>query len=495
MDTEIELKLFLQHKYKNELIEYLDKLPKSEPKPTLQLGNCYFDTSQLQLRRWKMGLRVRSQEQHRQQTIKTAGSVVGGIHARPEYNVDIQSDTPILKLFPENLWPQEANLADIQSEIVPLFDTDFERRLWHVYCDESLVEIAFDIGYISAGGKTEPICELEFELLAGEAQALVKLAASVASAVPVRLGKASKAQRGYRLAAQSSPLGLEALEFIALPPSLSLNDTLVTLLETGIERWQLIEDMICNSTSMPAESAELWYRLRACVRLLKLTLEQYQMETSELDASFALIESHLVFIEKTQSLAQIVLQRKSLMGKLPQAKVLQQQAKIHLHDLKLAEQLQKLWDLPEYGQLQLALVELMMAAQKGTVLLDKKESLRSFSDRLQEASWQKIVKIMPSKASLSSLDYQQFAQALDESILVGFAYGQLYSTKERDFFRRPWQDLVLGIRTLASYQQLEVLGKESGIDIEQWLEDKSHSLLVAMEHSRRSALATEPYWR
>jgi len=179
MNAEIELKLFFLPKFLETLINKLDSL---------------------ELRQWDMGLRVRGYDGHKEQTIKTAGQVIGGIHSRPEYNVTIQADSPDLSLFPANIWPLNANLTAVQTELGCVFHTDFYRRAWHVTVGNSLVEVALDTGEITANGKHEALCELEFELLSGDANALLVLATEVADTVPVRLGKASKAQRGYRLA-------------------------------------------------------------------------------------------------------------------------------------------------------------------------------------------------------------------------------------------------------------------------------------------------------
>lgn len=392
-------------------------------------------------------------------------------------------------------------LSDIQSQIVPLFETNFERLSWHIYLEESLVEVALDIGLITAGSASEAICELEFELLAGRPSALLKLASIVAQAVPVRLGQASKAKRGYRLAQQSSPLNLEAIEFIELPQGLSLEQTMLLLLETGLERWQLLEEMLASDCLSLEEQAQIWYRLRACIRLLRLTLEQYHIETQEFTAYFASLEEVLGFIEPALSLSEILHQRKGLLGKLKQKQQLCEQAEIQLGELDFKQQLQNLWCLPCYGQLQLALVALMLKANHHQLNFSfgetSSKSVRHFADELQEASWQKILAVIPSQANLSRHDYQQFSRALDESILVGLAYGSLYGNRaeSREQFRRPWQDMVLGIRTLSCYQKLSEISLRLDIDIAEWLDDKSQSLLFAMEHSRRSALTKEPYWR
>ena len=196
MNAEIELKLFFLPIYQESLINKLDSLDNAVPQGQRRLANGYFDTPDLQLRQWDMGLRVRGYDAHREQTIKTAGQVVGGIHSRPEYNVTIQSDSPDLSLFPTSIWPADADLAATQAQLTCIFHTDFYRRAWHVQIDNSVVEVALDIGEITANGQQEALCELEFELLSGDTEALLKLAMQVASVVPVGLGKASKAQRG-----------------------------------------------------------------------------------------------------------------------------------------------------------------------------------------------------------------------------------------------------------------------------------------------------------
>ena len=50
-----------------------------------------------------MGLRIRSHNGHIEQTIKTAGVPIGGLHPRPEYNVDIHSAVPNLALFQQEI--------------------------------------------------------------------------------------------------------------------------------------------------------------------------------------------------------------------------------------------------------------------------------------------------------------------------------------------------------------------------------------------------------
>lgn len=498
MNAEIELKLFFLPIYQESLINKLDSLDNAVPQGKRRLANGYFDTPDLQLRKWDMGLRVRGYDGHREQTIKTAGQVVGGIHSRPEYNVTIQADSPDLSLFPASIWPADADLAATQAQLTCIFHTDFYRRAWHVQIDNSVVEVALDIGEITANGQQEALCELEFELLSGDTEALLKLATQVASVVPVRLGKASKAQRGYRLAGKAKPLDLTALEFLPLaePRDSSTQDLTANcqiLLETALERWQLLESMIAEE-SKPEACVALWWRMRACIRLLRMTLSQFELLNVTLSSQFMSIEKQLDFIEQAQALTALLGSQRGLFAKLGQHAQVKARLMAQLSEIHLTERLHSLWQQTEYGQLQLAIVEILLKVSAGEVDISNQPSLRQHADLAQQASWMAIVEVMPLNTVMTSANYLQVAAVLDESILVGHAYGSLYEAKSRDAFRAPWQDLVLGIKTLACYRAVQDASRELDIDLNEWLEDKQQSLLFAMESTRRNAMQQQAYW-
>lgn len=498
MNAEIELKLFFLPIYQESLINKLDSLDNAVPQGKRRLANGYFDTPDLQLRQWDMGLRVRGYDAHREQTIKTAGQVVGGIHSRPEYNVTIQADSPDLSLFPASIWPVDADLAATQAQLTCIFHTDFYRRAWHVQIDNSVVEVALDIGEITANGQQEALCELEFELLSGDTEALLKLATQVASVVPVRLGKASKAQRGYRLAGKAKPLDLTALEFLPLaePRDSSTQDLTANcqiLLETVLERWQLLESMIAEE-SKPEACVALWWRMRACIRLLRMTLSQFELLNVTLSSQFMSIEKQLDFIEQAQALTALLGSQRGLFAKLGQHAQVKARLMAQLSEIHLTERLHSLWQQTEYGQLQLAIVEILLKISTGEVDISNQPSLRQHADRAQQASWMAIVEVMPLNTVMTTANYLQVAAVLDESILVGHAYGSLYEAKSRDAFRAPWQDLVLGIKTLACYRAVHDASRELDIDLNEWLEDKQQSLLFAMESTRRNAMQQQAYW-
>lgn len=149
-----------------------------------ELGNIYFDTADNWLRKHDTGLRIRRFDDVFVQTVKTAGRVVAGLHQRPEYNAEHDSNEPKLALHPEDIWPAGKDIETLQAELTPLFSTNFTREQWLIGMpDGSQVEVAFDQGFVESGDLQEPICEVELELKSGQTDALFTLSRQSANKV------------------------------------------------------------------------------------------------------------------------------------------------------------------------------------------------------------------------------------------------------------------------------------------------------------------------
>ncbi|MFV9997508.1 MAG: inorganic triphosphatase [Arsenophonus endosymbiont of Dermacentor nuttalli] len=112
-------------------------MKKSYPFPIIhfslhKLSNIYFETVDHRLRRWDMGLRIRSCDGRYEMTMKTTGKVIGGLHQRPEYNVQINKPELNLLAFPSGVWPKNTDVEYLQSQLTTLFYTDFSREKWIV---------------------------------------------------------------------------------------------------------------------------------------------------------------------------------------------------------------------------------------------------------------------------------------------------------------------------------------------------------------------------
>ncbi|GLS83209.1 inorganic triphosphatase [Paraferrimonas haliotis] len=484
--TEVELKLLINKKHRQKLKDQVPQLGVTVDEKVLHLRNTYFDTDALQLRQWHMGLRVRNGEGINEQTIKTAGQVSGGLHSRPEYNVPIAGELPDLAQFDSSIWPKNADIAQLQQQLTPLFNTDFTRHLWRLQVEQQQLEVCLDSGAITCNNTELPISEVELELIDDDPAVLFNCATMLAERVPLRLGQESKAKRGYQLAAQAFDAYLTDLDFIQLSDDLSPAQAFKKLVMAGLERWQQLELML---ESYPSPS--LWQDLRQTLRMLKLVLTQFQQLDEQARQLFAWFEGQLSFVDKASALTYALdINSKSLRKKLDpeQLNAAMSQA---LANLQLEQRLAGLLEALQYGQLQLQLLKLASIAQIETDSSD----LRQHATRFQADSWQKVQQLMPIDTDLDKDDYLAFAAPLEKSLLVGVSYGELYGHAGRDEFRLPWNDMAKGINELACYQAIREQAQAIGVDIEAWLSRKEASLVFAMEQSRRSALVQTPYWQ
>ncbi len=196
--VEVELKLAAKGCAIEAVRQCISTLSHQYSEPT-KLTNIYFDTEKRQLRQWDMGLRIRGCDGRYEMTIKTAGQAIGGLHQRPEFNVDIDSPELNLAAFPTEILPEGTDVAQLQSELSILFSTNFTREKWLVTFEDSEIEVVLDQGEISAGAKDLPIQEFELELKKGFIADVLNLAKKIADIDGIHLSSVSKAARGYSL--------------------------------------------------------------------------------------------------------------------------------------------------------------------------------------------------------------------------------------------------------------------------------------------------------
>jgi triphosphatase len=207
MTTEIELKYLIpaNHEDNDLVVDKITVLLNSQNSSFIldkkQLSNCYFDNNDLALRKMDIGLRIRGVDQAYEQTVKTAGKVLGCLHQRPEYNVALEGNNLDLSLFPEHIWPEHVDVAKLQKSLQVIFNTNFFRQTWLITQGSSVIELALDRGEISIDSNVDTLAinELEIELVSGDEQALFALAEQLMTVVQMQPGKLSKAARGYAL--------------------------------------------------------------------------------------------------------------------------------------------------------------------------------------------------------------------------------------------------------------------------------------------------------
>ena len=235
-----------------------------EKSSVAQLHAVYFDTPGHALRDAGFSLRVRRKGDTYSQTLKHRAA--GGLFERDEWETQVAG--PDLDLEALAATPALAAIGD--ASLAPAFAVEVERRT-HLWAQGSTrIEVSFDTGLIVAGGRQEPIAEMELELLEGAAPALFTLARDLLAKAALTLSFESKAERGYRLAGHDGVAALKA-QRTAIGPKTS-----------GAEAFQLVaRDALVQIAGnarllQRAQNPDVLHQLRVGLRRLRAALSVFK---------------------------------------------------------------------------------------------------------------------------------------------------------------------------------------------------------------------------
>lgn len=183
---EIELKFLCSP---SDLTAVLAAAPAGEDE-TRQLTSIYFDTPDGALAAAGVSLRIREWNGRRVQTLKRGKGV-----SREEHEAPVAGRVPDSSLGPLREMLTGAQIA----ALAPSLQVRITRRQRLIRYGGAEIELAADIGEVTAGGRTSPICELELELKSGPRKALFALARELYRSAPLRLSFESKSSRGRAL--------------------------------------------------------------------------------------------------------------------------------------------------------------------------------------------------------------------------------------------------------------------------------------------------------
>ena len=172
---------------------------------TRLLSTVYFDTPDQALAKRGIALRIRSIGRRRIQTLKLPAEGPGGLQVQREIETPVSGDRPELDLIADLRLRRLFADGGIAEGLAPLFVTEFERTAWPLRFDGSQIELAFDRGEIRGGSARHALSEIELELKEGRPEHLFELALALHEVLPITLGKATKAARGYALLDGAEP--------------------------------------------------------------------------------------------------------------------------------------------------------------------------------------------------------------------------------------------------------------------------------------------------
>ncbi|WP_367988206.1 CYTH domain-containing protein [Vibrio sp. NTOU-M3] len=504
METEIELKFFVSPDFSETLLKKIAET-KVLQHSCRELGNTYFDTPDNWLRQHDTGLRIRRYDDVYVQTVKTAGRVVAGLHQRPEYNAEHSSNEPDLSLHPGDIWPSGRDINSLQSQLVPLFSTNFTREQWLIGMpDGSQVEVAFDQGAVEAGELRDPICEVELELKSGQTDALFTLARLLCEDGGMRLGNQSKAAKGYRLA-----LGYEGDEVRELPlVDTGKHDTveycLINSLEHALSHWHYHEQIYSER-----DSIEALHEIKNAISFIRQTLTIYggivpRRASAILRQELKWLEQELEWLKEYDYLEDLLEDKGHALRKLDARKFLVAELTEIQQQLPTREEILILLNSARYTGLLLDLSRWILTRGWQPFLDDKARqkmalNIEHFSVRQLDRTWAELIEAFPPEKILSSQEYIDQQYRLMRNLYTGVGFASLYDAEERQSFRLPWADLMQGIDDLLMLRPLqrlvEKLSGEEREQLERWISRQEVSILHAMEQTRIISIEAQPYWQ
>ncbi len=265
--VEIELKLALPPQ---QAAAFLKRMARRRSAPVQQaLITRYFDTPDFALSAQGVALRVRRVGRRWLQTLKTEGERRGGLSQRAEFEMPVARSMPDWSRFPAEALARVPEA--LRAQLVPVFEMRFDRIAWLLTGrGGAQIEVALDVGEVRAGKNSQPICEIELELKAGQPDALFSLALEWASAFDCLPFDISKAERGVRLARGVDAAPVKSVP-LALNRDMRVEDGFAAIAQACLAQFQANLPGVLASGDI-----EYVHQARVALRRLRAALRLYR---------------------------------------------------------------------------------------------------------------------------------------------------------------------------------------------------------------------------
>jgi triphosphatase len=461
------------------------------------LYNEYFDTPDEFFGKRKIGFRVRSRNQQYEQTVKTKGQVVGGLHQRPEYNVDLDSASPDLSKFDPQIWGEPFDVKAVNDKLQGLFSTHFERTTFEISTKDYALELVFDLGEVKREQDSLPICEIELELVRGEPTALFDIAQQLISHLPCRLSNVTKAARGYQLLHGRIPEIMYLPKFLPLNANDSSEQAFCKTVQAALEHWQHHQQLYYQNSNRKALN-EIYESILLLLQGVALYLPILQCkELLNLHKQLLKLAQAWVWQEQLESIHQLRSKKGPFSRRIPRNQNLMNYLMGRREGLLNAHK-------PALLNMSLLSTSVQLAASR--VLVDKPWRLQNEGNDIKvikhangwlSQTWQTVQQSLPRNESMDDKQYLAIEVLLRESLINGFLLADLF-VDSRGHFRAPWLDLATGIKELKCLKllrdALNDIDIEGKAEFSNWIEDKTQNVIHVMEKTREVAMDADAYW-
>jgi triphosphatase len=280
--VEIELKFQVPA----ESLKRLQRTVATKTAQQVTLRARYVDTPDGRLAAARIALRLRLEGAQWVQTVKAPGT---GPMQRLEHEVaiDAPGGEPRIDIARHAGTAVGAALERALGdggarELETVFETNVQRTLRWVRHAGALIEVALDLGEITAAGQRLAVCEIEFELKRGNAVALPVVAAAWVQRHGLWLDVRSKAERGLEIAGRAGDAAFEPERRPPIGAHLAPEAALRALVAACLT--QVLPAMARVADGDGA--ADPLHRLRVGLRRLRCVLRLFGDWSAEVDATW-----------------------------------------------------------------------------------------------------------------------------------------------------------------------------------------------------------------
>ncbi|MFT3727102.1 MAG: CHAD domain-containing protein [Terricaulis sp.] len=228
----------------------------------------YFDTPKCTLRQRGISLRVRRIGNKHIQTVKATNGSGAFPLDRHEWEREVAGDKPDLR-FVGGTPLESFSRRKLRRSLTPLFEVKVERNAYPVQSANSDIEVAIDRGSISTTTSNMAFCEIELELKRGASAELARLARRLAEEAPVSLGLKSKADRGFDLRSEQTPIVHRAEKLTVAEDA--RNDRAFQLIG-----WSCLRQIALNADGVKAGDNEAVHQMRVGLRRLRALMSIFK---------------------------------------------------------------------------------------------------------------------------------------------------------------------------------------------------------------------------
>jgi triphosphatase len=257
-----------------------------------KLTTIYYDTADGDLARAGLALRLRKSGGRWTQTLKGGRSGTGGLHERGEWEAARPDATIDLSTLPQGALDGVADAAGVGERLRPAFTVDLQRETWEVEpVPGTRLEVALDRGSAHLGDRSDPVCEVEIELLGGDREAAFDLARSLVDTVALRPSAVTKAERGYRLF-RGEALQPSKARAVELGPEMSVAQAARAVVGAALDQLQANEEGVLTLAD-PEFVHQARVGLRRMRSALRIFRDSAPMQAAQWREGLAEVARHL----------------------------------------------------------------------------------------------------------------------------------------------------------------------------------------------------------